>query len=211
VVAANGTVSCQCAIVIVDPSTPPLWDKEDYRIIPVECLYGIIEVRSFLHAGKLRRAWDQIAQVKALPKAAYLPDRPTRTGTGRRRDWQYVPTVGMVAYDGASLDGLSHAFEELADQYAPEHSLDSVWVLTKAFINWTNPNDGNLEPGREPGAGYTTTHVTPQQILMSLTTHLHQHFGTAWMPDFNIENYLTNRPGGTVVRERVPDRGATGS
>jgi hypothetical protein len=36
VVAANGAVSGQCDIVIVDPSTPPFWDDEDYRIVPAE-------------------------------------------------------------------------------------------------------------------------------------------------------------------------------
>jgi hypothetical protein len=80
VVAANGAVSGQCDIVIVDPSTPPFWDDEDYRIVPAECVYGVIEVKSSLDASELRKAWKQIARVKALPKTA-LPSRPTTTDT----------------------------------------------------------------------------------------------------------------------------------
>jgi hypothetical protein len=35
--------------------------------------------------------------------------------------------VGIVfAYDGVGLDTLCNEFEELADQYAPEHCPDSV-------------------------------------------------------------------------------------
>ena len=43
--------------------------------------------------------------------------------------------------------------------------------------------------------------ATAQQMLLALTAHLHQHFGTAWMPDFNIMDYLQNVPWGTVVHE----------
>ena len=202
---ANGAVSGQCDIVIVDPSTPPFWDEKDYRIVPVECLYGVIEVKSSLDSSSLRLAWEQIARVKALPKTAYFPDPPgrKRTRTAHGSDSPYVPTVGLVfAYDGISLDSLCSAFEELADEYAPEHCPDSVWVLNKGFINWTNPDDGNLEPDREPRSGFKAAEATPQQVLMALTAHLHQHFGTAWMPNFKIVDYLADVPWGTVVCER---------
>lgn len=155
VVAANGEVSGQCDIVIVDPSTPPFWDEEDYRIVPVECLYGVVEVKSTLDATELRKAWKQIARVKALPKTAYYPDPQPRTRTIYGRDWPYIPTVGMVfAYDGVRLETLSEEFEQLADQHAPEHRPDSVWVLNKGFINWISPKNGKLDPGPEPDAGY---------------------------------------------------------
>ena len=204
VVAANGAVSGQCDIVIVDPSTPPFWDDEDYRIVPAECVYGVIEVKSSLDASELRKAWKQIARVKALPKTAYLPDQQPRTRKMYGRDWPYVPTVGIVfAYDGVGLDTLCNEFEELADQYAPEHCPDSVWVLNKGFINGTNPKNGKIDPGPVPDAGYMAVEATPQQMLIPLTAHLHQHFGTAWMPYFKILDYMTDLPWGTVVRARV--------
>jgi hypothetical protein len=205
VVAGNGEVSGQCDIVIVDPSTPPFWDDEDYRIVPAECLYGVIEVKSSLDATELRKAWKQIARVKALPKTAYFPAQPPRTRRIYGRDWPYVPTSGLVfAYDGISLDSLCDEFEQLADQYPHEHCPDSVWVLNKGFINWTNPENGKVDCGPEPDAGYMAVEATPQQILMPLTAHLHQHFGTAWMPPFNILDYMRDLPWGTSVRAGVP-------
>jgi len=203
VVAANGAVSGQCDIVIVDPSTPPFWDEEDYRIVPAECLYGVIEVKSSLTRSELRKSWELIAGVKKLPKTAYYPDRQGRTRTIYGSEWPYVPTVGMVfAYDGISLDRLCDEFARLADQYPPENRPDSVWVLTKGFINWTDPNSPSdkLDPGPRPGAGFMEVKATPQQILMALIAHLHIHFGTAWMPPFKITDYMTDAPWSTAYR-----------
>jgi hypothetical protein len=85
-------------------------------------------------------------------------------------------------------------------------------VLNKGFINWTNPKNGKIDPGPVPDAGYMAVEATPQQMLIPLTAHLHQHFGTAWMPYFKILDYMTDLPWGTVVA-RGADGGppATGS
>jgi hypothetical protein len=207
VVAVNGAVSRQCDILVVDPSTPPFWDEEDYRIVPAECVYGVIEVKSSLDSTELEKAWRLVADVKALPKTAYFPSQPMRTRSMYgRTDWPYVPTVGMVfAYDGIELDTLRETFEGLADQDPPEHSLDSVWVLNRGFINWSNPTTSMLELGREPRFGFKVVEATAQQMLLPFTAHLHQHFGTAWMPPFKIVDYLADVPWGTVIGERYPD------
>ena len=204
VVAASGDVSGQCDIVIMDPSTPPFWNEQDYRIVPAECVYGVIEVKSSLDTTELRSAWEQIARVKALPKTAYHPDGLGRTRTMYGRRWPYVPTAGMIfAYDGVGLDTLCDEFENLADLYPPERCPDSVWVLSRGFITWTNPVNRKSDPSREPGSGYAAVQATAQQLLLPLTAHLHQHFGTAWMPYFRIADYLADVPWGTLARERI--------
>jgi hypothetical protein len=98
VVAVSGDVSQQCDILIVDPSTPPFWDEEDYRIVPAECVYGVIEVKSSLDSEELKNAWELIARVKALPKIAYFPDPPPgRTRWMYGQHWPYIPTVRRKA------------------------------------------------------------------------------------------------------------------
>lgn len=152
VVAVNGKVSQQCDLLIVDPSTPAFWDEENYRIVPAECVYGVIEVKSFLDSEQLKKAGDLIAGVKALPKTAYFPSQPARTRTMYGQAWPYVPTVGMVfAYDGISIESLCDTFEELADKYPHEQCIDSVWVLNRGFINWWDGATGMAQPGRDPG------------------------------------------------------------
>ena len=66
---------------------------------------------------------------------------------------------------------MCNEFEELADQYAPEHCPDSVWVLNKGFINWTKPKNGKIDPGPMPDAGYMAVEATPQQMLIPRTAH----------------------------------------
>lgn len=203
VIATNGERSGQGDILILDPSTPPLWDEEDYRIVPVECLYGVIEVKSFLDSDGLRSAWTTIAEVKRLPKSAY--DLPAPLPFWRKvygKCWDYVPTAGMVfAYDGLNLDTLGAVFAEMAAKYEPEHRLDSAWVFNKGFINWTNPIDESVYVSAEPGAAITAVEASADRILMPLTAHLHEHFATAFMPRFRITDYMTGAEWGTRLRK----------
>lgn len=181
---------------------------EDYRIVPAECVYGVIEVKSYLDSAELRKAGRLIANVKALPKTAYFPNQPDPVQRVRAmygRHWPYVPTVGMVfAYDGADLDTLCNTFEELADQYPLEQCVDSVWVLNKGFINWWDSAAGKIEASREPGCTYRALAASPEGTLINFTVHLQRHFVSAWMPIFRLADYLPHVPWGTAVRQGVP-------
>jgi hypothetical protein len=207
IVAADGQVSGQCDILILGPSTPPFWDEGNYRIVPVECLYGVIEVKSYLSTDELAESWRKTAKLKAFPKSAFREQwlgKRTRSVYGK--EWDYVPTSGMVfAYDGADIGTLAKTFVELSKDQAPEQSIDSVWVLNRGFICWTNPENGFVDPGPEPGSGVVAIDATPQQVLMSLTMAVHEHYGTAWMPPFNLQAYLSEGELGTVKQHWTPD------
>lgn len=56
-ISTDGQVSGECDLMIVEPSTPPLWSDEDYALVPVECCYVVIEVKSFLSTDELRKSW----------------------------------------------------------------------------------------------------------------------------------------------------------
>jgi hypothetical protein len=195
-------VSAQCDIMILDPSTPPFWDADNYRVVPIECVHGVIEVKSFLDSTQLRDAWTKIAGIKRMPKKA-LRSNPgfTRTRTVYGKVWSYVPACGLVfAYDGADLQTLGTTLVELAGEEGedqPECFIDSVWVLKKGGLVWLNPNNGRIDPSPEPGASLTSFDAEPGQVLMSLTLHLYEHFGTAWTPEFRIIDYFGQAPLGT--------------
>ena len=72
IITATGESSRQCDIVIVDKNTPKLRDIKSHRIIPVECVYGVIEVKSRLTSPELIKACENIATVKRLPRNAYV-------------------------------------------------------------------------------------------------------------------------------------------
>lgn len=73
IITADGQVSPECDIMIVDRSTPPLMDSRDFRIVPAECVHGVIEVKSRLDGRELLDACEKIQAVKSLPKTAYGP------------------------------------------------------------------------------------------------------------------------------------------
>lgn len=201
VIATNGEVSGQCDILIMDPSTPPFWDEEDYRIVPVECLYGVIEVKSFLGREELRSACEKIARLKAFPKTAYHWDKIGQTRWVYGKSWHYVPTVGIIfAYDGANIDSLAEVLRDVCETQPPHLRVDSIWVLNKGFINWSSPNNGNVDVSPEPKAGVVAFEATPQEMLMPLVAHLNMHFVTAWMSALKITDYMPNDTWGRVVR-----------
>jgi hypothetical protein len=206
IISTDGNVSGQCDILVMDPSTPPFWDEDDYRIVPAECVYGVIEVKSSLDSCELEKAWKQIASVKALPKTAFqIPkDGPKRTRNVYGTDWPYVPTVGMIfGYDGVEIETLCDKFEELAESSRAEECPDSIWVLNKGFITWMDHETYKVEGSRRAVAAYRGISALPQQVLLMLVMHFHHHFGTAWMPDFDIMGYIPNElPLGTIKRER---------
>ena len=207
ILASDGQVSGQCDIIIADPSTPPFWDEDDYRIVPAECVHGVIEVKSSLDSNELENAWKQIARVKRLPKTAYKnnPGATQRTRTVHGKEWPYIPTVGMIfAYNSVDLNTLSDKFEELASNSVAEECPDSIWILNKGFITWMDAETRLIEGSRMPTAAYRSVAALPEQVLLMLSMHLHHHFGTAWMPPFDIMGYIPeDLPLGELVREKI--------
>ena len=198
-ITVDGDVSAQSDIMILDPSTPPFWDEDNYRVVPIECVHGVIEVKSFLDSTQLRDAWTKIARIKRMPKKAFRSNPGyTRTRTVYGKVWSYVPTCGLIfAYDGADLRTLGTTLAELAEeenQDHPEYFVDSVWVLNKGGLVWLNPDNGRIDVSPEPRASLQSLDAESGQVLMSLTLHLYEHFGTAWTPEFRIIDYFGESP-----------------
>ncbi|MEU2498072.1 DUF6602 domain-containing protein [Streptomyces pseudogriseolus] len=205
VIATDGQVSGQCDVLIMDPSTPPFWDEQDYRIVPAECLYGVIEVKSFLDSKELRSACANIARLKSFPKTAYHQDQTGKSRQVYGKSWQHVPTVGIIfAYDGLNVDTLGETLREVSEGQSPELTTDSIWVLNKGFINWSSQVNGNIDPSPEPGAGIVAFEATPQEMLMPLVAHLNSHFVTAWMSALKITDYMSNETWGRCVAAWPP-------
>lgn len=201
VVSADGSASGQCDILIVDPSTPPLWEESGYRVVPTECLYMVIEVKSFLDPRELRSAWKKIEHIKSLPKKAYyrVSGESTLARDAYGETWtDFVPTTGMVfSYQGASLQTLGNTVVDLAEESELKNYLDSVWVLDKGSLVWLDPETERIDPCPRPNPDLGSIDSTPEQVLVALTSHLHEHLATARMPPFRIRDYLGQASWGT--------------
>jgi hypothetical protein len=100
IISVNGQVSKQCDIVIVDRSTPRLRDIKSHHVIPAECVYGVIEVKTRLTGPELVDACNKIASVKRLRRSSYTQD-----------GWMPLPIFGHVfAFDSIQMKSLNERF-----------------------------------------------------------------------------------------------------
>lgn len=115
--------SKQIDIIIHDKFlTPYLVDMNDTKIIPIESVYGVIEVKSTLSKDELRKCVKNIESVRKLQKKT-ISD-------------YYFPTAGMVfAYDSdASLDAIYKNLNELSEDVDIDKRISCVCVLNKGVI-----------------------------------------------------------------------------
>lgn len=195
-VATDGSTSPECDIVICDAQTPPLWTAGDVEVMPIECVYAVIEVKSRLDGRELDDAWSKIRRIKAMPKAAWYPDtgviRTTVTMYGR--EWRYSPVWGIVfAYESTNLGSLADRLlaRALEDDAPPHLCMDGVFVLSAGSLHWGNQTQP-LQPTALPGQRIVR-HVTPPQggsMLPLLTLQMQGLMSVAHMPRFNFAAYF---------------------
>lgn len=115
--------SCQVDMIIHDKiATPYLLDTNMKKVIPIESVYAIIEVKSTLTKDELRKCIYNIQSVRSLTK---------NTLTG-----QTSPTLGFVfAYDSdSSLETIYSNFHELTKSIPLEQQISAICVLNKGLI-----------------------------------------------------------------------------
>jgi hypothetical protein len=195
IVATNGETSGQMDIVIHDPKVPPLYDNEGHRILPVECVYAVIEVKSRLDARELAKSRASITKVKRMPKTAFFPQMYIQRPTVYGRQYEgYFPTFGYIfAYDSNDLRSMIDI--ELLKSLALEpydERLDALWVLGKGVCNWVHPvthaPGTNSEPGLYFGIGDAGEHDVLINLVLTVCTVMAQVF----MPPFNFITYAAD-------------------
>ena len=110
IVDSNGGVSRQLDIIIHDSAkTPVFYQSADIRVIPVECTYAVIEVKSYLDKKELKKSFDNMQSAKNLEKKAFfasnsvLVEKKTLYGT----EWDHWPLQHFVfAFDAPGLESV---------------------------------------------------------------------------------------------------------
>src|SRR5262249_42439514 len=72
IVDSTGETSNECDIVIYDSDGMSFIGKTDYRVIPIESVYIVIEVKSRLSKKELRDSVGKIKKIKEMTKDAYV-------------------------------------------------------------------------------------------------------------------------------------------
>jgi hypothetical protein len=150
IAASDGSVSPQVDLIVYDHLETPLLDRSESSIVvPVEGVYGVIEVSSRLDVTKLREDVAKIREVKALEKRAYWKRNDdfvmSYAPHGSAQDtW---PVLGFCfAYEGNELSNLRAALTRLdTDELA--NNLDMLCVLNQGCIANADPDEnGQLGP-----------------------------------------------------------------
>ena len=207
VVSSDGQTSRQSDILVVDPSTPPLWDSEGYRVVPAEAVDAVIEVKSKLTLAELRSAWSNISSVKSLPKSAYGPEagpveyRTTLYG----REWDHWPTLGFVfAYSSASsLEHLVAEFGVLARE-EPDFSkrVDAIFILDRGILLWQDPITQKVSLTPDASTMFAiASESSPGQVLMSMVAGLNSILSQVHHKTVNLSAYLPANYG--LITHRV--------
>lgn len=203
IVTTTGETSPQCDVIILDRSTPPLRDMGNYRIVPSECVYGVIEVKTTLDKAQLTDACEKIRKIKSLPKTAYFPDPLRRNWTMHGRSHPYVPTFGMIfAFGSIGLDTLGEHFMTWCVKHKPEECPNSIWVLGQGWLQWTNPGGQGAEiwPTENSRLSVLRPAWLEEDILLPLTLQVSSHLTGAWMPPFRLLDYAGHDVLGVLTR-----------
>ena len=137
---AKGGVSKQLDIIIHDAAkTPVFFQSTDTRVIPIECIYAVIEVKSCLDKSELEKSFQNMQSVKTLEKIAFFePDNPIIIKTTELfgKKWSNWPVLYFVfAFDSStSLESILSNLQDLVINTAVDKRIDSICVLSKGVI-----------------------------------------------------------------------------
>ena len=196
----TGEVSPETDTVLYDKfSTPFLLKDECYQVFPVECVYGVVEVKSYLSKDELIDSGRKMETIKRFPKVAFEPQTGpiVRTTTLYGRELSNFPIVGFViAYDSQDLTGLADELNSNQNNLAPEQRTDSIWVLKRGMIIPLNLETNKYE--FTPGPKTVYVPVESDNPLLLFTLHLQTLMSSAWMRPFRIQHYLEKAVYGNV-------------
>lgn len=201
IISVDGHISSETDVVFYEKnSTPYLVKKEGYQIFPIECVYGVVEIKSHLDKQQLVDAFNKINYVKKMPKKAYEvqkgPIRKTTNVYGK--EWSYFPTFGIViAFDSIDLNVLQSHFVSICKSHLPEYRIDSVWILKKGMLVNYNLKSNMIELA--PSDTSITRPVLSDNPLMLLTIQLQSLLMSGWMPNFMLLEYLRHSIYGTFI------------
>lgn len=157
IISSKGDVSRETDVVIFDRLRCPIFLREDeVHIFPIESVYAVVEVKSFLNSNELEDCVEKIRSVKQMPKLAYFE----QAGVIKQRcimfgrQYEYFPTLGFVfAFDSIGLDILCENLEMInsTGQIGLDKRVDTICILKKGVIANLR-EDGKVSYAPEPGS-----------------------------------------------------------
>jgi hypothetical protein len=189
IVDTNGKISKQLDIIIYDAAKiPTFFMATGLRVIPVECVYAVVEVKTSLTVAELDGCFANMESVKILEKKALHEE----TGIihshflyGKEyTDWPIMYFV--FAFESVSLKTLATKMREYAEKAPLDKRIDSLYSLQHGLITNCNAK-GVLSGAPEPDTrlvGVVSNHLL---LFYSLMSH---YMNQVRMRNFNLNKYI---------------------
>jgi hypothetical protein len=190
-----GRQSREMDVIISDSlKTPVFYDDGGSRVVPVEPVYSIVEVKAHLDTEELQRSILNMKSVKRLSKEAYYrqtgPVQHTTTMFGD--EWDIWPlTYFIFAFESIDLNLLTEKLHEHNDAGAPPLSerVDMICVLDKGIV-CNRSDDGSTSP--TPFLGTNRVAMHSENALFLFYLHLIHLFTQVRLPHLRITDYGTS-------------------
>ena len=188
---SEGNMSRQLDVIISDAMHTPIFFRSgDTRVVPIECVYSVIEVKANLDSEELDRCFKNMDSVRSLSKKAYVEDggviQEKIEVYGQR--WDIWPTnYFVVAFDSIDLRSLAEKLAGLNDGRPLHSRIDSICSLERGVIT-NRGEDGQFDALPTPGAQYFICET--ERALLLFYALASRYFFQAKMPKFNFVEYL---------------------
>lgn len=193
VVDSRGGISKQLDVIISDSArTPVLYQDEETRVVPVECVYAVIEVKANLSIGEVESVFENMRSVKALTKTAYEPPQGLIHSKVRMygQPWDIWPVnYYAFSFEGADLRSVAQRLDQLtiAAKSPIHHRVDMVCVLDRGVV-CNQRTDGVFDALPSPGSSLFVCNTRkPLLLFYALASH---YFNQCVLPPFRFSTYL---------------------
>ncbi len=186
---SSGGVSKQLDIIIFDKNkTPSFFMATGIRVIPIECAYAVIEVKTNLNGQALLECIENMKSVKSLVKQGFYRDSLIESGFtlyGQNfRDWPVMYFI--FCFESNDLKTIATNLKTHLSSLPIEKRIDSIFSLEKGFLgNLTT--DGHIDA--IPASNSKFVRIEQNHLLLFYTL-LSRYLNQAKMDNFNFNPYV---------------------
>jgi hypothetical protein len=147
IIDSNGGRSKQTDVLAFDAaSAPQIFQSGDIKILPIESVYAVFEVKAVLNKAEIEKAFSNMQTVKSLEKKAYFKNiqaDTTKNLYGKHSNHWPVQFF-VFAFESDDLDTVLGHLQILNDSQPIDKRIDTIFVLDKGLI--TNVSSRGLGP-----------------------------------------------------------------
>jgi hypothetical protein len=193
IIDSKGNSSKQLDVIISDSAKTPIFYKSgDIRVVPVEGVFSVIEVKACLNSQELTKTFNNMLSVRKLEKISYVKPTGIITYSTKLygREWEIWPiNYYLFAFTSTDLTELTISLDRMQEEASlPEFSrIDMVCVLDKGVI-CNQLEDGKFNALPEPNSKLFLCHSS--KALLLFYTLMSRYLFQTWLPNFKFVEYL---------------------